>query len=123
YLQVHARLTDARPLLERALAIDEAVYGPGHPEVAAALNNLATILRDLGEAGAARSLQERALAIDEAVYGAGHPKVALRLNNLATILRDPGQLAAAQLLQERAEAITEAAQSAASERPGGEEGR
>ena len=48
FLQVHARLADARPLLERALAIDEAAYGPDHPHVAAALNNLAQILQDLG---------------------------------------------------------------------------
>src|SRR5258708_4150570 len=63
YLQVHARLTDARELLERALAIDEAAYGPDHPHVATRLNNLAGILRDLGQPAAARPLQERALAI------------------------------------------------------------
>ncbi len=31
YLQVQARLTDAKALLDRALAIDEAAYGPGSP--------------------------------------------------------------------------------------------
>src|SRR5262245_2517237 len=61
YLQVHARLNEARPLFERALAIPEAAYGPDHPEVATALNNLAFILRDLGDLVAARPLQERAL--------------------------------------------------------------
>jgi tetratricopeptide (TPR) repeat protein len=70
YLQVQAQLTDARALLERALAIDEAVYGPDHPEVAAALNSLAQILRGLGDVAGARPLQERALAIDEAVRSA-----------------------------------------------------
>ena len=34
YLQVQAQLTDAKALLERALAIDEAAYGPDHPDVA-----------------------------------------------------------------------------------------
>lgn len=33
HLQVHAQLPDARPLLERALAITEAVCGPSHPNV------------------------------------------------------------------------------------------
>jgi hypothetical protein len=33
YLRVHVRLADAKALLERALAIDEAAYGPDHPEV------------------------------------------------------------------------------------------
>ena len=39
----------AQPMLERALAIDEAAYGPGHSAVAHDLNNLAAILRDLGQ--------------------------------------------------------------------------
>lgn len=30
---------EADPLLQRALAIDEKVYGPGHPEVATDLHN------------------------------------------------------------------------------------
>jgi tetratricopeptide (TPR) repeat protein len=108
YLRVHARLTEARPLLERALAIDEAAYGPDHPDVTAALNNFALVLRDLGEPGAARPLQERALAIDEAAYGPDHPYVATDLNNLAQILQDLGERGAARPLQERALAITEA---------------
>src|SRR6266568_2285736 len=66
YLQVHARFTDAKALLERALAIDEAAYGRDHPAVASILDNLATILLALGQPGAARPLLERALAIDEA---------------------------------------------------------
>ncbi len=63
YLQVQARLTDAKALEERALAITEAAYGPDHPDVATRLNNLAQILRDLGQPEGARPLQERALAI------------------------------------------------------------
>jgi hypothetical protein len=48
YLQVHARLAEARPLAERALAIDEATYGPDHPDVATLRANLAVIMRELG---------------------------------------------------------------------------
>jgi tetratricopeptide (TPR) repeat protein len=121
YLQVHGRLTDAQALLERALAITEAAYGPDHPDVARDLNNLAQILQDLGQLEAARALQERALAITQAAYGPDHPDVATRLNNLAQILQDLGQPEAARPLQERALAITEAAKSARSE-PAGEEG-
>src|ERR1017187_5581719 len=102
YLQVHARLTNAQALLERALAIDEATYGPAHPAVATDLNDLAQILRALGQPRAARPLQERALAIDEATYGPAHPAVATNLNNLAQILQDLGQPEAARPLQERA---------------------
>ena len=109
YLQVHARLAEARPLAERALAIDEAAYGPDHPDVAIRLNNLAAILQDLGQPGEARPLAERALAIDEAAYGPDHPEVATDLNNLALILQDLGQPGEARPLAERALAIAEAA--------------
>ncbi|MET7467552.1 tetratricopeptide repeat protein [Micromonospora sp. NPDC005686] len=37
----------ARPLVERALAIGEAVYGPDHPVVATRLNKLGLIMQDL----------------------------------------------------------------------------
>jgi tetratricopeptide (TPR) repeat protein len=80
----------ARPLAERALAIDETSYGPEHPKVATSRNNLALILKDLGDPTEARKLMERALAIDEVAYGPNHPKVATRRNNLAMILQDLG---------------------------------
>lgn len=51
----------ARPLLERALAIDEAVHGPDHPAVAISLGNLAMVLRDLGQPQQARLLPRQRL--------------------------------------------------------------
>ena len=109
YLQVRARLADARELAERALAIDEAAYGPDHPLVGRDLNDLALILRDLGRPEAARPLAERALGISEAAFGPDHPTVAVHLNNLASMLQDLAQLEPARALQERALAIDEAA--------------
>jgi len=82
---------EARPLAERALAIDEAALGPDHLEVATDLNNLAAIVRDLGLSREARPLAERALAITEAALGPGHPYVAIRLTVLALIMQDLGQ--------------------------------
>jgi len=108
YLWVHARLAEARPLFERALAIDETAYGPDHPQVAIRLSTLALTLRDLGEPGNARPLFERALAIDETAYGPDHPKVAIRLNNLALTLRDLGEPGNVRSLLERALTIDEA---------------
>ena len=61
---------------ERALIIIETAYGPDHPDVAIPLNNLAHILRDLGQPAEARPLAERALTITEAAYGPGHPQAA-----------------------------------------------
>lgn len=40
YLKVHARLAEARPLAERALAITETARGPDHPAVARLRANL-----------------------------------------------------------------------------------
>jgi hypothetical protein len=45
-LQDTNRLSEAEPLMRRALAIDEKSYGPDHPDVAVQLNNLALLLKD-----------------------------------------------------------------------------
>jgi tetratricopeptide (TPR) repeat protein len=94
-----------RPLLERALAITGAAYGPDHPVVATCLNNLAAALRDLGDPGQARPLIERALTITETAYGPDHSRVATYLNNLALTLQDLGEPGQARPLLERAAAI------------------
>jgi tetratricopeptide (TPR) repeat protein len=107
YLQTHGRLTEAKTMLECAVAMTEAACSPDHPEVANQLNNLATVLRDLGRPEAARSLMERVLAIDEATYGHDHPEVATDMNNLAASLRDLGQPEAARPLMEGALKITQ----------------
>ena len=59
-------------MYRRALAIDERSYGPDHPTVAAALNNLGTLPapRRLGDA---EPLFRRALAIDERSFGPDIP--------------------------------------------------
>jgi Tfp pilus assembly protein PilF len=48
------------------LGIDEAAYGPDHPMVANRVNNLGSVLQDLGDLAGARAHFERALGIDEA---------------------------------------------------------
>jgi len=53
-------------LQERALTITEAAYGASHPAVAIRLNNLASILRDMGQSDSAQPMLERARAITEA---------------------------------------------------------
>ena len=77
-MQATNRLGEAEPLMRRALAIDEASYGPDHPNVAIDLNNLAPLLQATNRLGEAEPLMRRALAIDEASYGPDHPNVATR---------------------------------------------
>jgi len=108
YLRATNRLADAEPLMRRALAIDEASYGPDHPNVAIRLNNLALLLQDTNRLGEAEPLMRRVLAIDEASYGPDHPSVATGLNNLASLLKDTNRLGEAEPLMRRVLAIDEA---------------
>jgi tetratricopeptide (TPR) repeat protein len=107
YLENRAEFSEAKVLLERALAIGEQTYGPEHPNVAIRLNNLGAVLRAEGDLAEARTLLERALAIGEQTYGSEHPEVAIRLNNLGVVLKDEGDLAGARIHFERALASDE----------------
>jgi tetratricopeptide (TPR) repeat protein len=98
----------ARPLAERALAIDEAAYGPDHPAVGIRLSNLSGILQILRQPDQALLLAQRALTIHEAAYGPSHLAVAIDLINLVTILQDLSQPDRARPLAERALTIHEA---------------
>jgi len=73
--------------MRRALAIDEKSYGPGHPDVAIDLNNLAALLQTTNRLGEAEPLMRRALAIDKKSYGPEHP-------NVASELKQPGAIVA-----------------------------
>ena len=107
YFFGRAIYTPARPLYERALAINEKVLGPEHPNTALSLNNLARMLQAQGDLAGARPLFERALAINEKVLGPEHPDTAMNLSNLALLLQAQGDLARARPLYERALAIYE----------------
>ena len=100
-LLAKASYGDAEPLMRRALASDEATYGPGHPNVAIRLNNLAQLLKDTNRLTDAEPLMQRALAIDEASYEPDHPNVARDLNNLALLLRATNRLDDAEPLMQR----------------------
>ena len=108
YLQRQGRYGQALPLHERALRIDEAVYGPDHPDVATDLGNVGWVLSALGRHEQALPLHERALRIREAVYGPDHPDVATALNYVGRVLSALGRHEQALPLHERALRIREA---------------
>jgi len=108
YLTLSGAYAEARPVVERALAIWEQALGSDHPDTAASLNNLAGLLQAQGDYSGARPLYERALAIWEQALGSDHPDTAASLNNLAGLLRAQGDYSAAMPLYERALAIDEA---------------
>jgi tetratricopeptide (TPR) repeat protein len=98
----------AEPLFRRALAINEARFGPAHPHGAAYLNNLAELLLATNRLAEAEPLNRRALAIFETSFGPAHPYVARGLSNLAQLLKDINRMAEAEPLYRRALAIDEA---------------
>ena len=62
------------------------IRGMDHPDVAAALNNLAEIYRTLEQVGEAEALYKRALYILEKTYGSEHAEVANILQQLGFAL-------------------------------------
>lgn len=103
-----ARYSEAEPLFQRALAIDEASHGPDHSTVAGHLSNLALLLRYTNRLAEAEPLYRRALEIGEASDGPEHPQVAIYLVSLAALLSETHRLSEAEPLYRRALTIDEA---------------
>ncbi len=89
--------------------INEKAFGKDHPSVAAALNNLASLLYATSRQAEAEPLYRRALMIDEKALGKDHPSVAAGLNNLAELHRATNRLEEAEPLYRRALMIAEKA--------------
>ncbi|MHC1742783.1 MAG: tetratricopeptide repeat protein [Syntrophobacteraceae bacterium] len=106
-LQATNRLSEAEPLMRRALQIDEKSFGPDHPNVAMRLSNLAQLLQATNRLSEAELLMRRTLQIDENSFGPDHPNVARDLNNLAGLLMATNRLSEAEPLMRRALEIAE----------------
>jgi tetratricopeptide (TPR) repeat protein len=102
------RLSAARELLRRAIAIGEKAHDADHPTLAVSYSNLATVEQDLGNLGAARELLRRAIAIDEKAYDADHPNLAMSYWNLSNVEQSLDNLPKARALVRRAFAILRA---------------
>ena len=94
-------LPEAEPLYKRALAIMEKALGPEHPDVGAALNNLAELYRNQGRHAEAEPLYRRSRAIREKALGPEHPAVAKDLGGLALLYQAQGRLGAGEILGAR----------------------
>ena len=70
---------------QRALKIDEKVYGPEHPNVARDTNNIGQILQAKGDLDGELSYTERALRIFESSYGSDNPSTKTVAANLEPI--------------------------------------
>ena len=108
-LKTKSLFAEAEPMMRRVLEIDEAAFGPQHPEVATDLNNLASLLLATNRYAEAEPMIRRALEIDEAILGAQDPNVAIHLNILSQLLMATGRLAEAEPMMRHALEIDEAA--------------
>jgi serine/threonine protein kinase/tetratricopeptide (TPR) repeat protein len=100
---------EAASMLESALALREALYGPGDLAVAETLNNLGESYWGRGEYRKAETVLRRALAIREEARGASDTSVANILDNLAVVCGRQESCTEAEALFERALEIREAA--------------
>jgi hypothetical protein len=83
--QAQGRLGEARRLYQRALALQERVFGRHHPEVAMTLNNFAVLERERGALAPALALCARAHRTYLAALGSRHPQTRLARANLRAV--------------------------------------
>lgn len=92
----------AKPLLERALALDERVLGAQHPMVASDLSGLAELDRAQAHYDEAQPLLERALRIYQTAPGVNDDDVAETQNLLARVYKSQGKYGEAESLYKKA---------------------
>ncbi|HLK99157.1 MAG TPA: CHAT domain-containing tetratricopeptide repeat protein [Myxococcaceae bacterium] len=98
----------AEPLYLRALAIQEAAYGPQAPELVPQLKSLHSVYVNLGLYSRAEHVIQRALTLQEATLGKEHPEVASSLRFLGQVYFSQGLYSQAEPLYQRAYDIWEA---------------
>jgi tetratricopeptide (TPR) repeat protein len=89
------------------LALREKAFGPHHPEVGAALHDLAMAKYRLGDYAAAEHIFRRALEVTERALGPEHPRVAEVLSDFGLLLRTTARYAEAREVYARSIAIAE----------------
>jgi len=97
----------AEPLYERALKIDEEIYGQAHPTTAATLDKLAQLYTFTTNYLKAEPLFQTCLGVMEKAYGPEHPATATTLIDLAHLYLRMGQFSKAEPLCARALSIRE----------------
>lgn len=102
-----AAYAEAEPLLRQIVASEEANYGPDHPHLAPALNNLACLLHATNRLAEAETLFRRALRLQEVNFSPTDQRTAFGLNSLAALLKDTSRVVEAEPLLRRALAINE----------------
>ena len=80
------KLGDSKAMdyFSKALAIDTALYGTDHPDVAVVYMNMATLYAEvLGDNAKAAEYYQKSFGIEKQIFGDKHPRVARVLENMA----------------------------------------
>jgi tetratricopeptide (TPR) repeat protein len=101
YLAHRGEYGASRLRLERGAAEYRRILGEKHPDTLTSINNLALVLRNMGELTQARHLHEQVLQLQRRVLGEKHRSTLTSMNNLALVLRDLGELTQARHLHEQ----------------------
>ncbi|HEU5227960.1 MAG TPA: FxSxx-COOH system tetratricopeptide repeat protein [Ktedonobacteraceae bacterium] len=109
YLTQRGQYTDAEPLLQRALQLQESILGIEHPDLAASLNRLAELFRIQSRYGEAEALFQQALSLQEHALEPDLARMATSLTGLADLFFHRSQFAEAEPLFRRALSLQEQA--------------
>jgi serine/threonine-protein kinase len=95
-LRAREQWNEADSLLRRALTIQERVFGPVHPRVASALNDIASVALARERYADAADQYRRVVDIYRQVYGGKHYYIGIGLANLASVWMAQGENARAE---------------------------
>ncbi len=109
FYQTRGRGDDARPLLERALAVRQKALGRAHPDVVQSLDDLALLAVGTGDVASAEQLYKRVLRGQRKLYGHDDIRTAITINNLALLNANRGELRRAAALYREELALLETA--------------
>jgi tetratricopeptide (TPR) repeat protein len=93
---------DKFPLIPLGEAVLALFPDASNVEISLLQNNLALVLKDLGDYERAKELLQKALRSDEANFGENHPTTAIRYSNLALVFQDLGDYEQAKELLQKA---------------------
>jgi tetratricopeptide (TPR) repeat protein len=102
FFRRRGNLSEARRLLEQAIAFKQRAHTADHPTLATSYSNLALVELEQENLPEALRLSQRALAIDQQAYPADHPTLALGYLNLGLVEQALGNLEEAQRLMHAA---------------------
>jgi len=91
-LHAQGRHAEAADLLDLALTVDVEIKGPAHPDIAADLEGLGTVLWAAGDLERAEAVFARCLALQRQIFTEDNPVTAPILNALAVVRQGLGRL-------------------------------